>query len=141
MRGAPAERRVSTCGEPSDRNGTISRDHPNVDSHTVRLVRDTDHWTKLGTGAKSAEQKRVRIVETVGGRERAENRGSDIRDASSRASAGMSDNAAKFEETWKSWEHHVDICENLSSTKLDDDVKISMVLRVSPQKNCETICW
>ena len=35
---------------------------------------------KLETSAKSAEQKRVRGVETVGGRERAENRGSEIRD-------------------------------------------------------------
>ena len=47
---------------------------------------------------------------------------------------GMSDNRAKFEETWKSWEHQVDIYENLSSTKLDDDVKISVVLRECPQK-------
>ena len=47
---------------------------------------------------------------------------------------GMSDNPAKFEETWKSWEHQVDIYENLSSTKLDDDVKISVVLQECPQK-------
>ena len=47
---------------------------------------------------------------------------------------GMSDNPAKFEETWKSWEHQMDIYENLSSTKLDDDVKISVVLREWPQK-------
>ena len=47
---------------------------------------------------------------------------------------GMSDNPAKFEEAWKSWEHQVDIYENLSSTKLDDDVKISVVLRECPQK-------
>ena len=46
----------------------------------------------------------------------------------------MSDNSAKFEETWKSWEHQMDIYENLSSTKLDDDVKISVVLRECPQK-------
>ena len=46
---------------------------------------------------------------------------------------GMSDNPAKFEETWKSWEHQVDTYENLSSTKLDDDVKISVVLRECPQ--------
>ena len=58
-------------------------------SHTtVRLVGDTDHWTTLETGAKSTEQKWVRGVETVGGRERAENRGSEIRDAASRATAG-----------------------------------------------------
>ena len=47
---------------------------------------------------------------------------------------GMSDNPAKFEETWKSWEHQVDVYENLSSSKLDDDVKISVVLRDAPQK-------
>ena len=47
---------------------------------------------------------------------------------------GMIDNPAQFEETWKSWEHQVDIYENLSSTKLDDDVKISVVLRECPQK-------
>ena len=46
----------------------------------------------------------------------------------------MSDNLAKFEETWKSWEHQVDVYENLSSSKLDDDVKISVVLRQAPQK-------
>ena len=83
------------------------RDHPNVESHAVRFVGDTGHWRKLATGPKSAEQKRVRGVETVAGRERAENRGSEIRDA---ASCGeMSDNPAKFEETWKSWEHQVDV--------------------------------
>ena len=47
---------------------------------------------------------------------------------------GMSDNPGKFEETWKSWGHQMDIYENLSSTKLDDDVKISVVLRECPQK-------
>ena len=46
---------------------------------------------------------------------------------------GMSDNPGKFEETWKSWEHQMDIYENLSSTKLDDDVKISVVLRECPE--------
>ena len=47
---------------------------------------------------------------------------------------GMSDNPAKFDETWKSWEHQMDIYENLSSTKRDDAVKISVVLRECPQK-------
>ena len=56
-------------------------------SHTVRFAGDTDHETKLETGAKSAEQKWVRSVETDGGRERAENRGSEIRDAASGAAA------------------------------------------------------
>ena len=54
-------------------------DHPNIESHTVRLAGDTDHG--------SAEQKWVRCVETDGGRERAENRGSEIRDAASGATA------------------------------------------------------
>ena len=78
----------SQPGEPSDGNGRLSGDHPNVESHTVRLAGDTDHGTKLETGGKSAEQKWVRSVQTDGGRERAENRGSEIRDAASRATAG-----------------------------------------------------
>ena len=47
---------------------------------------------------------------------------------------GMSDNPAKSEEAWKSWEHQVDVCENLASSKLDDDVKISVVLCQAPPK-------
>ena len=47
---------------------------------------------------------------------------------------GMSDNPAKFEETWKSWEYQVDVQEHLSSSKLDDDVKSSVVLREAPQE-------
>ena len=85
---ASAGPRVSSSGEPSRRSRRTCSDHPTVESHTARLVGGTDHWTKLETGAKSADQKRVRGVETVGGRERAENRGSEIRDAASRAAAG-----------------------------------------------------
>ena len=47
---------------------------------------------------------------------------------------GMSNNPAKFEETWKFWEHQVEVYENLASSKLDDDVNISVVLREAPQK-------
>ena len=36
----------------------VLRAHPNVESHAVRHVGDTDHRTKLETGAKSTEQKR-----------------------------------------------------------------------------------
>ena len=61
--GASAGRRVSSNGETSIKS------------------------TKLETGAKSAEQKWVRGVETVGGGEGGENRGSEIRDAASRATA------------------------------------------------------
>ena len=50
-------------------------------------VCDTDLGTKLETGAKSAEQIWVRSVEIDGGRERAENHGSEIRDVASRAKA------------------------------------------------------
>ena len=67
---------------------TGTEESANVEAHTVRLAGDTDHGTKLETGAKSAEQKWVRSVETDGGRERAENRGSEIRDAASCATAG-----------------------------------------------------
>ena len=128
-------RRVSTCGEPSDGNGRISGDHPNAESHTVRLAGDTDHGTKLETGAKSAEQKWVRSVETEMAAENApKTAGRRFAMLQAVLQPGMSDNPAKFEETWKSWEHQMDIYENLSSTKLDDDVKISVVLRECPQK-------
>ena len=66
----------------------MSGDHPIVESHTVRFAGDTDHGTKPETGPKSAEQKWVRSVETDGGRVRAENRRSEIRDAASCATAG-----------------------------------------------------
>ena len=35
---------------------------------------------------------------------------------------------------WKSWEHQPDFYENLSVRKLEDDVKISVVLREAPPK-------
>ena len=88
VRGASVGRGVSIISEPSSRNRRPCSEHPNVESHVVRLVGDTDHWTKLETGAKSAEQERVRGMETDGGRERAENCVSEIRDAASRATAG-----------------------------------------------------
>ena len=46
----------------------------------------------------------------------------------------MSDNPAKFEEAWKTWERQVDVCEKLATFRLDDDVKISVVLREAPPK-------
>ena len=67
---------------------TFQHEHPNVESHVVRFVGDTDRWTKLEAGAKSAEQERVRGMETDGGRERAEHCRLEIRDAASRATAG-----------------------------------------------------
>ena len=71
----------------SSRRRRTCSDRPNAESHAVRLAGDTDHLTKSETGAKSAEQKRVRGVATVGGRECAKDRGSKIRDAASRATA------------------------------------------------------
>ena len=137
MRGtwAPAERRVSTCGEPSDGNGRISGDHPNVESHTLHALLATlttgrslklvqrapnrngfEAWRQMAAeNAPKTAARRFAMLQAV-------------------PQPGISDNPAKFEETWKSWEHQVDIYENLSSTKLDDDVKISLVLRECPQK-------
>ena len=48
--------------------------------------------------------------------------------------SGMGANPAKFDETWKAREHEVDVNENLAASKLDDDVKISLLLRKEPQK-------
>ena len=43
---------------------------------------------------------------------------------------GMGDNPAKF----KTWERQVDVHEKLATSELDDDVKISVVLREAPTK-------
>ena len=75
----------------------------------------------------------IRGVETIGGGERAENTVSEIRDAASRATTDERQ-STKFEETWKSCEHQVAVSENLSTSELDDDLKISVVLRGAPQK-------
>ena len=47
---------------------------------------------------------------------------------------GMGDSPAKFEEAWNAWEHQVDVYEKLATSKLDDDVKISVVLREARTK-------
>ena len=46
----------------------------------------------------------------------------------------LGDSLAKFEEAWNAWEHQVDVYEKLATSKLDDDVKISVVLREAPTK-------
>ena len=47
---------------------------------------------------------------------------------------GMGDNPAKIEEAWNAWEHQVDVYEKLATSELDNDVKISVVLREAPTK-------
>ena len=47
---------------------------------------------------------------------------------------GLGDNPTKFEEAWNAQEHQVDVYEKLATSKLDDDVKISVVLREAPTK-------
>ena len=47
---------------------------------------------------------------------------------------GLGDDPAKFEEMCNTWEHPVDVYEKLATSKLDDDVKISVVLREAPTK-------
>ena len=47
---------------------------------------------------------------------------------------GVGDHPAKFEEAWNAWEHQVDVYEKLATSKLDDDVKIIVVLRGAPNK-------
>ena len=44
---------------------------------------------------------------------------------------GLGDKPAKFKEAW---EHQVGVHEKLATSKLDDDVKISVVLREAPTK-------
>ena len=47
---------------------------------------------------------------------------------------GIGHHPAKFEEAWNAWEHQVDVCEKVATSKLDDDVKISVVQREAPTK-------
>ena len=47
---------------------------------------------------------------------------------------GMGDKPAEFEETREAWE----VYENLAASKLDDHVKVSVVLRTA---NSDTTCW
>ena len=46
----------------------------------------------------------------------------------------MGERLAKFEEAWNAWEHQADVYDKLATSKLDDDVKISVVLREAPTK-------
>ena len=57
-------------------------------SHTVRLIGDTDHRTMSETSTTSAEQKRVRSLEAVGGGKRIADSGSKIRNVASCVTAG-----------------------------------------------------
>ena len=78
---------------------------------------------KLETGAKSAEQKTgSRRGDSLAAENAPKTAGRRFAMLQAVLQPGMSDNPAKFEETWKSWEHEVDVYENLSSSKLDDDV-------------------
>ena len=106
----------------------------NVEPRTVRLVGDTDHRTKLETGTASTEPKRVRSLETVGGESAPKTAGRRFAMLQAVLSPGMGDSPAKFEEAWNAWEHQVDVYEKLAASKLDDDVKISEVLREAPTK-------
>ena len=106
-------------------------------SHTQRPVGYTDHGTKFETGTTRSKQTRVRSVETVGVRERTTAIVSKIPDVASCAvlQPKTGDNRAKLEEACKAWEHQRDVDENLPASKMDDDVKLSVVLREAPSKN------
>ena len=83
--------------------------------------------------AASAEQKRVRSLETVGGGNAPKTAGKARRRFAMLQAVlqpGMDDNPAKFEEACKTWEHQVDVYEKLATSKSDDDLKISVVLLV-----------
>ena len=47
---------------------------------------------------------------------------------------GMGERPAKFDEAWNEWEHQVTVYEKLATSMLDDDVKISVVLREARTK-------
>ena len=118
VRGASPTRRVSTGGEPSRRRRRSCCDNSNAESHAVRLAGDTDHGTKLETGANSAEPK---TGSKRGGswrrKTRRRPRVGDPRCWKPCCSLRMGDAPANLEKMWKSWEHQVDVYENLSASK------------------------
>ena len=70
----------------------------------MRRVGDIDNWKELETGATSTDQKRVRGVETVGGRERAEDRGSEIRDDAATIRQSLRKRGSRGNTRWMSME-------------------------------------
>ena len=114
---------------PAGTDGEICA-HPNVEPHTVRLVGDTDHRTKLETGTASTEPKRVRRLETENAPKTAGRRLAILQAV---LQPGMGERLAKFEEAWNAREQ-VDVYEELATSKLDGDVKISGALREAPTK-------
>ena len=123
----------STCGECSSGNWRVLRAHTNVEPHTVRLVGGTDHRTKLETGTASTFSKRVWSLETVGGGKRTEDCGSKIR---SRVVARIRWQSEKVRGSVACVETPGGRLREigLATSKLDDDVKISVVLREAPTK-------
>ena len=92
------------CGEPSDGNGRISGYNPNVESHTERLAGDTDHGTKLETGERVPNRNGFEARRQMAAENAPKTAGRRFAMLQAVLQPGMSDNPAKFKETWKSWE-------------------------------------
>ena len=134
VRGALLTRRVSTGGEPS------REEEPAVTSRTLK-------HTLYALLATLTTGRSLRLVQRVANRNGFERGNSWWRKTRQRprvgdsrcckpcySRPGMGDDPAKFEEMWMSWEHEMDVHENLSAAKLDGEVKISVMLREAPPK-------
>ena len=107
--------------------------HPNFEPRTVRLVGDADHGTKFEIGTTSAEQKRVRSLETVGGgKKHTRQPVQDTQYCKLRCSWEWATIRQSLKKRGKTYEHQVDVYEKLATSQLDDDVKISVVLCEAP---------
>ena len=132
------EREVRTAS--TRQNVTAGNDETSVLirtlSHTL-YAGDTNHGTKFETGTTSAKQKRVRSLETVGVGERTKDSGSKIRDVARCVSDRYGCQSGKVRRNSKSVGTPSEVCEKLADSKLDDDVKISVVLCEAPPKLLE----
>ena len=134
VRGASAGRRISTCGKCSSGNRWVLRVHPNIEPHTVRLVGDTDHRTKFERAQRVPNRSGFEVWRQLVAESAPKTAGRRFAMLQAVLQLGIGDtpDPAKFEEAWKAWEHQVDVCEKPATSKLDDDVKISVVLREAP---------
>ena len=97
--------------------------------HTVPLAGDTDNGTKFETGAATADKKTASKPGDSWSRTLQRQRVEDSRCCNVADGNG---GQPTFEDAWKTWEHQVDIYENLAGSKLDVDVNISVVWREAP---------
>ena len=111
--------------------GTYEASVPNVEPHTVRLAGETDHGTKFGACHKEAGSK---LGDSWWRKTHQRQRVEDSRCRKLCGSREWVTIRQSSRKRGKAWEHHVGVHENLTASKLDDNVNIGVLLRQVPPK-------